>query len=215
MLLALEAIHNHISDITSYTTEFSSSCLLEPESNLCWFGKCAHNGCGFAAKYSLPENIVKDSRDTWMRWQENNGRIAKIHKTGTIEDLYNYICSISPKFIQHCYIKQQQAKKYEEGKKLASTINNTVAVLQMDFAKNNTCTTQDETQSAHWNQNQVTLFTTVTWVKGKVISQVVVSDYMHHTKTAVVVFLDETLKHTPIGVTEVRIWTDGPASQPV
>ena len=58
MLLALEAIHNHISDIPSYTTEFSSSCLLDPESDLCWFGKCTHNGCGFAVKYSLPENIV-------------------------------------------------------------------------------------------------------------------------------------------------------------
>ena len=72
----------------------------------------------------------------------------------------------------------------------------------MDFAENNTCTTQDETQSAHWNQNQVTLFTTVTWVKGKVISQVVVSDYMHHMKTAVVVFLYETLKHIPMLVSQ-------------
>ena len=136
-----------------------------------------------------------------MRWQENNGRMAKIQETGTIEDLYNYICSISPKFIQHCYIKRQQAKKYEEDKKLASTTNNTVAVLQMDSAENYTCTAQDEIQSAHWNRNQVTLFTIVTWVKGKVISQVVVINYMHPTRTAVVVFLDEILKYISIGVT--------------
>ena len=68
----------------------------------------------------------------------------------------------------------------------------------MDFAENYTCTAQDEIQSAHWNQNQVTLFTTVTWMKGKVVSKVVVSDFMQHTKTAVVVFLDEILQNIPI-----------------
>ena len=212
MFLALDAIHSYIPNIPSYSTEFSSSCLLEPEGDLCWFGECTHNGCGFAAKYSLPDN-VKDSRAIWMRWQENNGRMAKMQEPGTIEDLYNYICSMAPKFMQHTYIKRQQAKKYEEDKELASTISSTVAVLQMDFAENYTCTAQDEIQSAHWNQNQVTLFTTVTWAKGKVISRVVVSDYMHHAKTAVVVFLDEILQNIPTGITEVRIWTDGPASQ--
>ncbi len=156
--IRVDAIHSHIPDIPSYTTEFSSSCLLQPEGDLCWFGKCTHNGCGFAAKYSLPDN-VKDSRATWMQWQENNGRMVKMQETGTIEDLYNYICPMTPKFMQHSYIKRQQAKKYEEDKILASTINNRVAVLQMDFAENYTCTTQDEIQSAHWNQNQVTLFT--------------------------------------------------------
>ena len=68
----------------------------------------------------------------------------------------------------------------------------------MDFAENYTCTAQDQIQSAHWNQNQVTLFTTVTWVKGKVVSKVVVSDFMQHTKTAVIVFLDEILQNIPI-----------------
>ena len=206
MFLALDAIHSRIPDIPSYTTEFSASCLLEPEGDFCWFGKCIHKYCGFAAKYSLPDT-VKDSRTTWMRWQENNGRMAKVQETGTVEYLYEYIRSMSPKFLQHSHIKRLQAKQYEEDKKLASTINSKVAVLQMDFAENYTCTAQDQIQSAHWNQNQVTLFTTVTWVKGKVVSKVVVSDCMQHTKTAVVVFLDEILQNIPIETEEIRIWT--------
>ena len=36
---------------------------------------------------------------------------------------------------------------------------------------------------------------------------------MHHAKTAVVVFLHEILQNIPTSITEVRIWTDGPASQ--
>ena len=62
-------------------------------------------------------------------------------------------------------------------------------------------------------QNQVSLFTTVTWVKGKVVSKAVMSDCMQHTKTAVVVFLDEILQNIPIDIGEIRIWTAGPASQ--
>ncbi len=140
--IRVDAIHSHIPDIPSYTTELSSSCLLEPEGDLCWFGKYTHNGCGFAAKYSLPDNVKEplikshDSRATWMQWQENNGRMVKMQETGTIE----YICPMTPKFMQHSYSKRQQAKKYEEEKMLASTINNRVAVLQMDFAENYTCT---------------------------------------------------------------------------
>ena len=61
-------------------------------------------------------------------------------------------------------------------------------------------------------QNQVSLFTTVTWVKGKVVSKAVMSDCMQHTKTAVVVFLDEILQNIPIDIGEIRIWTAGPAS---
>ena len=37
-----------------------------------------------------------------------------------------------------------------------------MAVLQMDYAENYTCIARDEIQSGHWNQAQVTLFTSVT-----------------------------------------------------
>ena len=37
-------------------------------------------------------------------------------------------------------------------------------MLQMDFAKNYTCRAQDEAQSAHWNQVQVTLYFSVSIV---------------------------------------------------
>ena len=75
-------------------------------------------------------------------------------------------------------------------KGLASLQDSDIAVLQMDFAENYACTAQDEIQSAHWNQNQVTLFPTVTWFKGEVMSKVIVSDCMQHTKSSVMVFLE-------------------------
>ncbi len=80
----------------------------------------------------------------------------------------------------------------------------------MDSAENYTCIAQDEVQSAHWNQGQVTLFTTVVWVNEKVLSHVVISNYMHHTKTVIVVFLDYLLESLSPHAKEIRIWTDGP-----
>ena len=86
-------------------------------------------------------------------------------------------------------------------------------MLQMDFAENFKCVAQDEVQTAHWNQSQVTLFTTVRWYCGDIHSEVIVSDCLKHGKMAIIVFLDELLKRKPINVSEVKIWTDGPLSQ--
>ena len=83
----------------------------------------------------------------------------------------------------------------------------------MDMADNYSGGAQDEIQPAQWNQNQVTLFTAVAWFKGTINCQVIVSDFMEHTKKAVVPLLDEVLKLFPPGIQEVRVWTDGPSSQ--
>lgn len=66
-----------------------------------------------------------------------------------------------------------------------------------------------EIQSAHWNQAQITLYASVSWFR----EHVVVSDHMQHNKTSVVIFTTEVLAKLPHGVKEVKIWTDGPASQ--
>ena len=196
--------------IPVYSTDFPASCMLNPESDLCWFGNCSHDGCGFEEKYPLPDT-VNNLPAKWMKWQEANGRLAKLENKGTVQDLYDHICTMSEKFLAHCRIKRLQSKQYELDKELALLENSDVAVLQMDFAENYACIGQDEVQSAHWNQNQVTLFTTViTWFKGEVMSKVIVSNCMQHTKSSVMVFRDEILKNLPSTDKEVRIWTDGP-----
>ena len=208
MFLALDSIHSHVPGIPVYSTDFPASCMLNPESDLCWFGNCSHDNCGFEEKYPLPDT-VKNLPAKWMKWQEANARLAKLENKGTIQDLYDHICAMSEKFLAHCRIKRLQ---YELDKELALLENSDVAVLQMDFAENYACIGEDEVQSAHWNQNQVTLFTTVTWFKGEVMSKVIVIDCMQHTKSSVMVFLDEILKNLPSTV-KVRIWMDGPSSQ--
>ena len=101
---------------------------------------------------------IEDDKAKWMQWQEHGGRIAKLEMSGKVKDLYDHISSISTKFLHHYHIKRQQAKSYQSDKELASKKDSKIVVLQMDFAENYSCSAQDEIQSAHWNQNQVTLF---------------------------------------------------------
>ena len=67
-------------------------------------------------------------------------------------------------------------------------------MVQVDFAENFSCKYQGEVQSAHWSQDQVTLFTVTIWTKAAdknscCESHVSVSDDLKHDKTPVAVFM--------------------------
>ena len=83
-------------------------------------------------------------------------------------------------------------------------------MIQVDFSENYTCMFQDEIQSAHWRQDQVSLFTTAIWFDGKLHSKVIASDNLDHGKETVVAYLDYLLDTLPA---TVSIWSDGPSSQ--
>ena len=57
-------------------------------------------------------------------------------------------------------------------------------------------------QATHWNQSQITIFSTVVLVKEKVQLYVVISDGFHHNKKAVATFLSGIVK----GVLWLRIY---------
>ena len=85
-------------------------------------------------------------------------------------------------------------------------------VLQMDYAENYKCRAQDEVQSAHWNQDQVTHYTSVFWFRNQIIPHVIKSDTRQHNKSTVVPFTDQILSNTTHEGKHIKIWTDGPAS---
>ena len=58
-------------------------------------------------------------------------------------------------------VKRNQSKAFEDSKVVAN--NPEVAVDQLDFSENYTAEYQDEEQSAHWCQGQISLFTVVVW----------------------------------------------------
>ncbi|PFX27318.1 Sentrin-specific protease 1 [Stylophora pistillata] len=114
---------------------------------------------------------------------------------------------------------RKQSSYFEERK---SNLQLGEAIVQVDFAENYSCKHQDEVQSAHWNQQQITLFTVAVWTinEAKDVtceSHVIVSDDLEHEKTSVLVFMStvlETLvKQKHPEVTKAYIFSDDPSSQ--
>ena len=89
------------------------------------------------------------------------------------------------------FVKRQQARIFKEK---IEHLTEEEAVVQVDFAENFSCKYQGEVQSAHWSQDQVTLFTVAIWTKSGdknscCESHVIVSDDLKHDKTSVAVFM--------------------------
>ncbi|PIK39541.1 hypothetical protein BSL78_23620 [Apostichopus japonicus] len=156
-------------------------------------------------------------------WPKEGGKIKKQmrHLTSSIMERSPYSgrpiprTSLIPQFVQHCFIKRHQAASYNlEREKAGSTsFNPTEALIQIDFSENYTCVSQDEIQSAHWNQRQVSLFTVAVWHSGSLHSSVVASDSRVHSKDTVVAYVDKVLDGLPQALKSVSVWSDDPASQ--
>lgn len=112
-------------------------------------------------------------------------------------------------------MKREQAAAYNAQREeaLSESHSSHSALLQVDFSGNFTCVAQDEIQSAHWNQRQVSLFTAVLWHSGSLHSHILVSDNLMHSKDTITAYMDVLLGYLPDSVSSISIWTDGRASQ--
>ena len=96
---------------------------------------------------------------SWKIWEDSNWWIVKNTKTGQIKNLYQYLCNLVPPFLIHSFIKRKQSESYEKGSAYSLSEQFDTFMLQVDFAENYTCLAQDEVQSTHWKQSEITLFT--------------------------------------------------------
>ncbi|XP_048581390.1 uncharacterized protein LOC125561309 [Nematostella vectensis] len=192
-----------------------------------------HGKCSQCPKF-LDELEYDDTTVTWYEWERTTVSVAKegkdgstttmknmqkVCKEGTVSDVLASLDRKLPFFLQHVFIKRTQSE-YFEGK--LDDVGPDEAVIQVDFAENYSCKFQDEIQSAHWAQTNVTLFTVAIWTKPKDAervceSHVIVSDELKHDKNAVAVFMwqviSDFVKQRHPEVTKVYIFSDGPSSQ--
>ena len=86
----------------------------------------------------------------------------------------------------------------------------------MDFAENYTVTFQDEIQSAHWKQRQISTYTVLIWYRESLLSKVILSDCRDHDKKSVAAFtaaLIEMISKTLPTATSQNL--DGWSQQPI
>lgn len=153
----------------------------------------------------------------WFVWTDVNGALQKVIREETLEELVEYISSIEDKFKEHVYVKREQARSYQSDKtttlECKEEADKKTALIQVDFSENYTCVAQDEVQSYHWQQSQVSLFTCSLYYNCKQHSIVIVSDSTDHTNDTVVDNMSRVLEELPTTIRKVKIWSDGPSSQ--
>ena len=117
-----------------------------------------------------------------------------------------------PSFLIHTFTKRAQSN-YFQLKILRVPASS--AIIQVDFSENYSLQDQGEVQSAHWYEEQLTLFTVCVWMYKIKKSFVFVSDDLDHDKTLAIVFMNELLKALTreYGINNFDIFSDGPSSQ--
>lgn len=114
--------------------------------------------------------------------------------------------------MNHVNLKRIQADEFQKDK-----LNESVRILQVDFAMSFACEYQNEVQNALWLRTSVLLFTAASFYKGNCQTYLICSDANSKDKDALFVFLNKLfdLIHTEnedLPSAEI-IWSDGPASE--
>jgi hypothetical protein len=215
-IMAVDTLNKAIPGFPKYEHTLPDELVCAAATQDCWFNQCPNcQDAKLLQSKLLPEH--GESCDvTWNVWANDaDGKICKMVKEGTSDDLFSHICAILPEFLQHSYIKRNQAESYQKEREAVGDedFDPSFAMLQVDFSENYTCMFQDEIQSAHWKQNQVSLFTAALWFDGELHPKVVASDNLDHGKDTVIAYIDHLLDALPDVVETISIWSDGPSSQ--
>lgn len=208
----VEVLHKNIPDFPSTSRELVSEITCDVASEKCMSGEC--QTC-FEIYDIVKLKLDQSSGVSWKQWmkQDNQLRITTI--SGTLKVLLTEMHKQTAKFKHHVFVKNQQAKYFENKKKETSS---TEIVLQVDFAENFTILSQDEIQSAHWAHPQATMFTGCSWgnMGEEKHSYIVISNELSHDKCTVWVFLHKIIQDLKIhypSLKKVLIFSDGCAAQ--
>ena len=194
------------------------NCVCDSSNFECMSGKCAACGDMQVAKSKVTDELIANSAAemiTWSRWKTKDNRMVLVEQNGTVEEMVDEILSDLPKFLRHVFIKHKQSKSFESIKNSLKE-DDTHALIQVDFSENYTAEYQDEVQSAHWHQTQITLFTVAVWTKNNCDSSVIVSDTLVHDKNVVATFMSTIVNQVVEKFPQVKvidIFSDGAASQ--
>lgn len=130
----------------------------------CFENDCEECGDGLKLK-AIAEMVENPSQTvTWSKWMKTNRsddgnkdhdgsspycNVEKVKKTGTIQELLSEVYDQIPDFLDHQFVKMNQAKTSEMMIQKAAQADSNSAVICCDFAEKFKCIQQNATQSAH------------------------------------------------------------------
>ena len=131
----------------------------------------------------------------------NKEHLRKVEQTGSFREAFEKLKKQTPSFILHHYNKEKQSTAYLEHKEESEEGESNVSVLQIDSAENFSTFYQNESQSAHWNKTQITMFTAALCQNRECLP-------------AIMIFLEKVLSSLIQSDAKVlHIWSYGPSSQ--
>ena len=141
--------------------------------------------------------------DVWERVQyEHNlilkSKIALMMKTITVREMLVALLKELESFSKHVFMWEWQNQQFKEAQE---HLPSGVLLTVMDFQQNFACEAQDEIQSAHWPQVQITIHPTVCFYRCKEHNTLVKESIIHissdlvHDHNAVHHFVQETVEH--------------------
>ncbi|CAF4897575.1 unnamed protein product [Rotaria socialis] len=146
----------------------------------CFLGTC--DQCNSITPSLILGHELGDSEDdekcSWSLWKTSDKKVDLHQICGIFASLLDEIDEKWSNFLIHSYINREQRTYINELRTKSSC--QSYAVAQMDFAENYTFLRQREVQAAHWNYQQVTLFTVHIKVGNEHKNMVLISDYMRH-----------------------------------
>lgn len=193
----LRLILQSMSFLPNSGTELIKKIVCSDENKTCMLQEC--NECGDLKLFKEmvesipPETLGKEVYyKQWSKSEDN--RIFKNSKHEIVNEALYVLESQLVYFLWHVYIKRTQTTYFDN---LQKNLPLETLLMQIDFSENYTHTYQDEIQSAHWENKSFTLYTAMIYychneeTSQKVIKAepyVIVSDYLHHDKYAVITF---------------------------
>ncbi|KAK6175722.1 hypothetical protein SNE40_014117 [Patella caerulea] len=218
IVLLLESLHRRYPTVVPLysKTNFTAHCVCDVNNEKCMSNNCSTCCDGKLFEKRFKKSVPEDKEFSWYQWEDTDGFVQKVKKQNSSYDAFDELALQLPKFFWHSYIKDKQVASYKHTKSISNGETSEECLLQMDFAENFTCIWQDEIQSAHWKQRQVTVYTVMITYRNEKLSYVITSDNLSHDKNAVAAFTSimlDIITETLPTVKKICIWTDGPSSQ--
>ena len=155
--------------------------------------------------------LADDEEIRYKQWvKSEDDLLSRQSVCDTVQNVIAILKSKLSYFLQHVFIKRVQSNHFDN---LKQNLALGTILIQTDFSENFVHKLQDETQSLYWDTQSSTLYTAMAYYSkqdGDGVSlhsepYVIVSDYKHHDKYAVVVFNEILLNHFKCANEDVEV----------
>ncbi|CAF1546445.1 unnamed protein product [Adineta ricciae] len=179
--LLLEAWNNR-NDVDWDLQQLTDCILCTSTTESCYTEQC--DDCGDRSPSDIMRLTCKgdiddeDNEVRWFNWIRTSGKVSLQETSGSMATLLSKIDEQWAVILYHHHVKEQQKYFIHEIKQRSS--DQDYVVITCDFAENYTLVAQREVQSAHWNQQQVAIFTIHVKIGDLHLNVAAISDYLNH-----------------------------------